>query len=84
MYRLIFSLQGEKELKKLPLDVRLRITQKLRYFLSAPNPLDLASHLKDSELGSYRYRIGNYRVIFDIEDETIVVLTVGHRRDVYK
>lgn len=84
MYQLIFSPQAEKELKKLSSDVHQQIIHKLRYFLSANNPLDFASHLKDYELGNYRFRIGDYRVIFDVEDETIIVLTVGHRRDVYK
>ncbi|MDZ4853875.1 MAG: type II toxin-antitoxin system RelE/ParE family toxin [Nitrospirota bacterium] len=37
-----------------------------------------------SELGSYRFRIGDYRVVFDIEGDEIVVLRVGHRRDIYR
>ena len=32
----------------------------------------------------YRYRIGAYRVLFDVEDKNIVVLLVQHRREVYK
>jgi mRNA interferase RelE/StbE len=35
-------------------------------------------------LGEYRFRIGDYRVIFDIEGNEIVVLRVGHRREIYK
>ncbi len=31
-----------------------------------------------------RKRIGDYRIIFDIEDKNIVVLRVGHRREIYK
>ena len=42
-----------------------------------------AEPLKQSELGSYRFRIGDYRVVFDIEGDEIVVLRVGHRRDIY-
>ena len=37
--------------------------------------------LRDSKLGNYRFRIGDYRVIFDIEGSDIVILRVGHRRD---
>jgi mRNA interferase RelE/StbE len=40
--------------------------------------------LIDPKLGTYRFRIGDYRVIFDIEGKDIVVLRVGHRRDIYK
>ena len=31
-----------------------------------------------------RKRIGNYRVIFDLEDKDIVVLRVGHRKEIYR
>ena len=84
MYKLIFRPQAEKDLKKLPFNVRLQIIKKLKYFLSVANPLDFASHLKDTDLGSYRFRIGDYRVIFDVEDKTIIILTLGNRRDIYK
>ncbi|MCK4791223.1 MAG: type II toxin-antitoxin system RelE/ParE family toxin [Desulfobacteraceae bacterium] len=40
--------------------------------------------LFDPALGTYRFRIGDYRVIFDIEGEEIVVLRVGHRKDIYR
>lgn len=84
MYKLIFRPKAEKDLKKLPLNVRLQIINKLKYFLSAANPLDFASHLKDTDLGSYRFRVGDYRIIFEIEDQTIIILTLGNRRDIYK
>jgi len=38
----------------------------------------------DPALGTYRFRIGDYRVIFDIEGKDIVALRVGHRRDIYR
>jgi len=47
-------------------------------------PLKYASKLTDPRLGTYRFRIGDYRVIFDLEGEEIVVLRVGHRRDIYR
>ncbi len=84
MYQYIFRRRAEKELKKLPGNDIIRIKDKLRYFLTAPNPLNFASYLKKSSLGSYRFRIGDYRVIFDIEGEKLIILTVGHRREVYK
>lgn len=84
MYKLIFRPRAEKDLKKLPANVQLQIIQKLKYFLSAPNPLNFASYLKDTDLGTYRFRVGNYRVIFDIEDNTIKILTLGNRKDIYK
>ena len=44
----------------------------------------LASKLIDETLGQYRYRIGDYRVIFDIHGQNIVILRVGHRREIYR
>jgi mRNA interferase RelE/StbE len=43
-----------------------------------------AESLTDSSLGSYRFRVGDYRIIFDIEGQDIVVLRIGHRRELYK
>jgi mRNA interferase RelE/StbE len=34
--------------------------------------------------GTYRFRIGDYRVIFDIYDENIAILRIGHRKSIYK
>jgi mRNA interferase RelE/StbE len=36
------------------------------------------------KIGTYRFRIGDYRAIFDIDGENIVILRIGHRRDIYK
>ena len=47
-------------------------------------PLDYAESLTDSTLGSYRFRVGDYRIICDIEGRDIVVLRIGHRRELYK
>ena len=84
MYRYIFSKTAEKDLKKLSRPVQIQIINKLKYFIKSANPLAFASYLKDSQLGTYRFRIGDYRVIFDIEDENIIILTLGHRREIYK
>ena len=43
-----------------------------------------ATKLTDPALETYRFRIGDYRVIFDIEDKEIVILRVGHRKNIYK
>jgi len=48
------------------------------------NPLRYAERMTDERLGSYRFRIGDYRVIFDLEGDDIVILRVGHRRDIYR
>lgn len=73
-----------KEFSRLPKKVQLQIKQKLEFYMSAQSPLDFAEHLTDFDLGEYRFRIGDYRVIFDVENGTAKILKVGHRKDVYK
>lgn len=46
--------------------------------------LNHARKMVDPSLGSYRFRIGDYRVIFDIEGDEIIVLRVGHRKEIYR
>jgi mRNA interferase RelE/StbE len=41
-------------------------------------------YLVNFEIGSYRFRIGDYRVIFDVVDEKIIILTLGHGREIYR
>lgn len=73
-----------KELKKLPPNIQKRIINKLEFFLTSAEPITYADRLINSELGQYRFRIGDYRVIFDIEGETIIILSLGHRKEIYK
>jgi mRNA interferase RelE/StbE len=40
-------------------------------------------HLRQSDFG-YRLRMGDYRILFDVEDDTIVIQKIGHRKDVYE
>jgi len=84
MYNYIFKPQALKDLKKLPKNIQKRIIKKLDFYCSTVNPLTFADSLIDFEIGQYRFRIGDYRVIFDLEDKTIIILTLGHRREIYK
>ncbi len=38
----------------------------------------------DSSLGEYRFRVGDFRIIFDLDGDNLVILRVGHRREVYR
>jgi mRNA interferase RelE/StbE len=65
-----------------------RITTFLRERVaSLPDPRSIGEALKGQRLGGlWKYRVGDWRVVVSIEDETItvVVLRVGHRREVYR
>lgn len=50
------------------------------------NPRHFGEPLRANKAGLWRYRVGDYRIICEIQDERLVVvaIAVGHRRDVYK
>lgn len=78
-----FKPSALKDVQKLPKSIQRRIIKKLDYYVHSHNPLKFAEPLKYKETGSYRYRVGDYRIIFDIVDKVIIVLLVGHRREIY-
>ncbi len=84
MYNWEFSSQALKEFEKLSSETQRRLITKLDYFVSSQKPLEFAENLINFDIGQYRFRVGDYRIIFDLEDETIIILSVGHRREIYK
>lgn len=80
--KLIYTQRAERDLAKLDAKTKERIGKTLLRF--EEEPLKYAEKPSDPILGSYRFRIGDYRVIFDIEGNEIVVLRVGHRRENYR
>lgn len=81
-YKLVYTNRAVKDIKKLDSETKNRVGTTLLRFKD--NPLKYARRLTHSSLGSYRFRIGDYRVIFDIEENDIVILRVGHRKEIYK
>ena len=84
MFAFEFKVKAAKEIEKLPPQIRKRVLKKLKFYSSQKNPLRFAEKLKDRKFGEYRFRIGDYRVLFDVEDRRIIILKVGHRKNIYK
>ncbi len=82
MYRIIFTSRALKDLEAMDKDTQNRIAKKLKEY--AENPFKYARKLISPQIGTYRFKIGEYRVIFDIEKETIIILRIGHRKNIYK
>ncbi|GEM_PF-700485 len=82
-YVLNLADRAKKDLANFPKDVQKRIAKKIDYFLASPNPLHYAEQLTDITYGTHRFRVGNYRIRFDIEYKKDVVLlqvlTIRHR-----
>lgn len=76
---------ARKQLKKLDHETQ----QRIHCFLIdrvRQSPRDIGKALKSQMSGLWRYQVGNYRVVCEIQDTAITVLVVriGHRRDVYR
>ena len=84
MFSYVFKSRALKDLYKLPKDIQRRIMNKIDYFVSSGVPLSFAENLVNFEIGQYRFRVGDYRIIFDLEGEKLIILTMGHRREIYK
>ncbi|MBM4064984.1 MAG: type II toxin-antitoxin system RelE/ParE family toxin [Planctomycetes bacterium] len=81
-YKLTYTPRAERDIKKLDPAAKNRIGKALLKLQA--NPLLYSDKLRDPSIGTYRFRIGDYRVIFDIEGNDIVVLRIGHRKEIYK
>jgi mRNA interferase RelE/StbE len=78
---------AEKQIAKLDRQAQETIVRFLRQRLArSENPRQWGKPLQGEKRGLWRYRVGDYRVICDIQDGriTVIVLQVGHRKDVYR
>ncbi len=82
-YKIEFLKTAEKELYKLPQDIQKRIANKLESLKQEPYPVGVKA-LKNGE-GRLRIRVGDYRIIYRVENDHLVILVIkiGHRRNVY-
>lgn len=76
---------AEKIINKLDKNIQKRISIFIKK-VASENPRLRGKVLKGNKKDLWRYRVGDYRIICRIKDEviTIVVLAVGHRREIYK
>lgn len=82
-FDVVFSQRAAKEFKKLDKQVQKRIIEKLTEYAADEN-LNDAKKLINSKLGQWRYRVGDYRIVFDLSGKEIQVLKVAHRSEVYE
>lgn len=86
-HRFRFSEDARRDLADLDDRVRNRIILKLRWYSEQENSLKFAKRLVASDYGAFRFRIGDYRALCDVEflvTETVIqVLRIRHRREAY-
>ena len=82
-YTVFILRRAQKELAQLPREVYVHIRDAIRDLEQEPRPRASA---KLTGREGWRIRIGDYRVIYEIDDQqrVVTVLHIGHRRDVYR
>jgi mRNA interferase RelE/StbE len=82
-YRIVITRSAAKELEDIPRKDRAKIVAKIQTLASDPRPSGSEKLAGDDK---YRLRQGNYRVLYHIDDDAIVVTVVriAHRREVYR
>ena len=86
MYKLLFLSSAKKEFKKLDIVVQKNIKEKLILLSTNPNILkNNIKALKGEFKGKFRLRINQYRVVFQIIDNEMIItiITIGHRKEIY-
>lgn len=77
-----FTANAEDQLKRLPAFLQKRIVSKIDLYATQPDPLQFAEPLSASDF--YRFRIGDYRVIFELLHGTIWILAIKRRDEAYR
>ena len=85
--QVVYTLPAVKDLKGLPRKVAERITKKIDWCASHEDPLRYAKRLNPPFDDLYRFRIGEYRAVFELNKKQLrllVILRIKHRKDVYE
>ena len=82
-FELVFKESVSKDLKDVPKQDVQRILERIHLLRNDPYP---AGSVKLSGQNYYRIRQGNYRIVYEVKDRqlVVVVVKVGHRREVYR
>ena len=82
-YKIGFRASAEKELRKLPVSDLARLIERISALAGNPRP---QGSQKLSQGEKYRIRQGDYRIVYAIDDaeKAILIVKIGHRRDVYR
>ncbi len=86
IFKIVFSEKALKELKKLDKHTALFIIGWLRKNIEGcSDPRQHGKGLTANRSGQWRYRVGDYRIITEIQDDKVIVLVlaVGHRKNIY-
>lgn len=86
--KILYTYKVKKDLKQIEQKQIIKILEKIKNNIYSSEPLLLAKKLKSLPGDFYRYRVGNYRVIFIIDNnktpKKFTIISIKHRKDIYK
>ncbi len=84
-YNILWDSKALSDLKQFDRTIAKKIVSKVTSYL-VQDPINLGKTLSANFKGLMRYRFGDYRIIYEVNDidHTIIIIKVGHRKDVYK
>jgi len=84
MYKIFWTEIAIKGLNRLSPEIAVRIKHKVEDYLST-DPISLGKPLTGIYKGLYRYRFGDYRIVYEVQKEKVIVIItqIGHRSNVY-
>lgn len=86
MWKIKVEPLAAKALKKLENQAKQRIESFIDDLATAENPRSKGKALQGNLKGAWRYRVGDYRLICNIQDDKVIILVLelGHRKDIYQ
>ena len=84
MFKVLFSAESVDDLKAIDSKIALQIKDRIdNYLIQAPK--ELGKQLVGVYRGLYRYRYGNYRIIYEISgsEKIVIINRIGHRSNIY-
>jgi mRNA interferase RelE/StbE len=83
IYRILYHPLVAEDIKKIPENLKQRIKNAIEKRLVI-DPIKAGRPLRQSLVGHRKMRVGDYRIIYRLEFDTIIVLKIGHRKDIYE
>lgn len=87
MYKIIYSENSVKDLRKIDKSISQRIIKKILFFSEQKDIFKFSKPLKGFGNNKYRFRVGDYRIIFkldaDGEIKILMILNIKHRKEIY-
>ncbi len=83
-FEVFYAKSVQKDIKNIDSKTKEKIKKSIEKLKDFPNITNIKS-LKSHPLADYRLRVGDYRILFDVdwENKKIFILKIGHRKDIY-